>query len=52
MTRLHMVMIGSLVVGAVFGPMLVSLLSIALYVVGGAASILFILHMLGGSNES
>ena len=48
MKRLHMVMIGSLVVGAVFGPMLISLLSIALYVVGAAASILFILHLIGG----
>ena len=48
MKRLHMVMIGSLVVGAVFGPMLISLVSIALYIIGAAASILFILHMLGG----
>ena len=47
MTRLHMVMLGSLLVGALFGPMLFSLLSIGLYIVGGAASILFVLHMLG-----
>lgn len=46
-----MLVTGSVVVGAIFGPVLFSLLSVLIYIIGGAGALLLVLYAWSQKND-
>jgi len=51
MKHAHMLILTSLLIGTLFGPMIFSLLSFLLYIIGGIAGLAAIIYLYGETDE-